>query len=144
MKRFWTFAVVAALGLGCSRPSAQDKDAHGSAEKEAQAAGEGWLALVDSGGYAQSWTESAAYFRRTVDQAAWEKAASSVRAPLGKVQSRKLASATYTTTTPGAPDGEYVVLLFDTSFENKQAARETVKPMKDPDGRWRVSGYYIK
>jgi hypothetical protein len=37
-----------------------------------------------------------------------------------------------------------VILLFDASFEKKQSAVETVTPMKDADGEWRVSGYYIK
>jgi hypothetical protein len=48
------------------------------------------------------------------------------------------------TTLPGVPDGEYVVVQFDTSFEKKKTAIETVTPMKEPDGRWRVSGYFIK
>ena len=47
-------------------------------------------------------------------------------------------------TVPGAPDGEYVVIQFETSFENKKSAVETVTPMRDKDGRWRVSGYYVK
>jgi hypothetical protein len=45
---------------------------------------------------------------------------------------------------PGAPDGEYVVIQYRTSFENKNDAIETVTPMKDTDGTWRVSGYYVK
>ena len=45
---------------------------------------------------------------------------------------------------PGAPDGEYVVFQFDTQFERKRAAVETVTPMRDPDGSWRVSGYFIR
>jgi hypothetical protein len=45
---------------------------------------------------------------------------------------------------PGAPDGEYVVIQFATSFENKKSAIETVTPMLDSDGEWRVSGYFIK
>ena len=45
---------------------------------------------------------------------------------------------------PGAPDGEYVVIQFKTSFENKKSGIETVTPMLDKDGKWRVSGYYIK
>lgn len=48
------------------------------------------------------------------------------------------------TSLPGAPDGKYVVIQYDTSFENKKAAVETVTPMLDKDGKWRVSGYYIK
>ena len=50
----------------------------------------------------------------------------------------------YTTALPGAPDGEYVVLQFETSFQNKKFAMEKVTPMRDRDGKWRVSGYYIK
>jgi hypothetical protein len=66
------------------------------------------------------------------------------RDPLGKLQSRKLKSATYTKSLPGAPDGEYVVIRYDASFERQQSAVETISPMLDKDGAWRVSGYYIK
>jgi hypothetical protein len=45
---------------------------------------------------------------------------------------------------PGAPDGQYVVIQFETSFENKHNAVETVTPMLEPNGQWRVSGYYIR
>ena len=30
------------------------------------------------------------------------------------------------------------------AFENKASAVETVTPMLDTDGIWRISGYYIK
>ena len=36
-----------------------------------------------------------------------------------------------------------VVIRYRTAFENKQAAVETVTPMRE-DGEWKVSGYYIK
>jgi hypothetical protein len=67
-----------------------------------------------------------------------------VRDPLGKVLSRALKSATYTTTLPGAPDGQYVVIQYDTAFEHKKSAVETITSMLDKDGTWRVSGYFIK
>ena len=67
-----------------------------------------------------------------------------VRQPFGKLLSRKLKSKQYATSLPGAPDGQFVVIQFEASFENKKAAIETVTPMLDPDGKWRVSGYYIK
>jgi len=66
------------------------------------------------------------------------------REPLGKMISRRPKSATYTRTLPGAPDGEYVVVQYETSFEHKQSAIETVTPLLDHDGNWRVSGYFIK
>ncbi|MDD5138124.1 MAG: DUF4019 domain-containing protein, partial [Candidatus Omnitrophica bacterium] len=47
------------------------------------------------------------------------------------------------TTLPGAPDGEYVIVQFDTTFENKKSSVESVTMSLEADGRWRVSGYFI-
>jgi len=67
-----------------------------------------------------------------------------VRASLGTVVSRKVKSARYLTTLPGAPDGQYVVIQYQSSFGHKKSAIKTVTPMLDGDGQWRVSGYYIR
>jgi hypothetical protein len=107
-------------------------------------AAKGWLKLVDDGQYSQSWSQAAEYFRKNVSEEQWSKAIEPVRKPLGKVLSRKVINSTYTTLLPGAPDGQYVVIQFETSFENKHNAVETVTPMMEPDGQWRVSGYYIR
>ena len=64
--------------------------------------------------------------------------------PLGELISRTIKNSTYTTSLPGAPDGEYVVIQFSTSFAKKMQIIETVTPMLEKDGVWRVSGYYIK
>jgi len=48
------------------------------------------------------------------------------------------------TSLPGAPDGDYVVIQFQTSFANKASAVETITPMRDRDGAYRVSGYFIR
>ncbi len=111
---------------------------------QGQVAAKSWLVLVDDGKYGQSWDEAASLFKAAVTKAAWEKAVKGVRAPLGALKARKVKSATFARTLPGAPDGEYVVIQFDAQFENKAAAIETVTPMKDKDGTWRVSGYHIK
>ena len=118
----------------------------GSSEKEKAAvlSAKTWLGMVDSGRYAESWKESAELFRNAVREEQWEQALQAVRKPLGKLISRKIKAKTYTTSVPGAPDGEYVVIQFGSSFENKKSAIETVTPMLDKDGKWRVSGYYIK
>ncbi len=110
----------------------------------AQQSSDAWLALVDSGKYAESWQEAAQYFKNAVTKDQWGSAMHSTREPLGKAVSRKLRSANYATALPGAPDGEYVVIQYDSSFEHKQSAVETVTPMLDKDGKWRVSGYFIK
>jgi hypothetical protein len=107
-------------------------------------AAENWLALVDEDRYAESWNEAAEYFKGAVEQEEWQESLQSVRKPFGEVISREVKTRSYLTSLPGAPDGEYVVIQFETSFENKKSAVETVIPMKDGDGRWRVSGYFIK
>jgi hypothetical protein len=113
-------------------------------EKTAVASAEKWVALLDEGNYIESWKESSEYFRQAVTQDQWEQAVQALRKPLGKLVSRKLKKASYTTSLPGAPDGKYVVIEFSTSFENKVSGIETVTPKVDKDGIWRVSGYYIK
>jgi len=118
----------------------------GSSEKEKAAviSAEKWLGMVDAEKYAESWKEAAAFFRNAIKQAQWEQSLQAVRKPLGKLVTRKVKTKTYKTSLPGAPDREYVIIEFETSFKNKKSATETVTPMMDKDGKWRVSGYYIK
>jgi hypothetical protein len=113
-------------------------------EDAAQGAAEAWLKLVDDGNYPASWEQAAKVFKGAVKQADWVQMAGGVRTPLGKLVSRKLKSREYTEKLPGAPDGKYVVIQYDTVFANKASAVETVVPMMDPDGAWRVSGYFIR
>jgi hypothetical protein len=113
-------------------------------EVAAQSAALAWLSLVDAGNYAQSWSSAASWFRQKVSASQWQTAAASARAPLGALKSRTLQSATPKSALPGAPDGRYVVIEFAASFEHKARAIETVTPMMDADGKWHVSGYYIK
>ena len=138
-----TIGVTSALALGAAI-TALVLAADTAAERAAQQSAQTWLALVDAGKYGQSWSEAAQLFKQAVTQAQWESAARGAREPLGKLQARKLQSSEYRRTLPGAPDGDYVVIQYATSFENKKSAIETITPMKDKDGVWRVSGYYIK
>lgn len=117
---------------------------HAAAEKKAVAAAQTWLAMVDKGEYAASWEASATPMKAAVTVEEWDRAMKGVRAPLGAVGARKMKTATYATTLPGAPDGQYVVITFRTGFAKKKAAIETVTEMIDADGTWRVAGYFIK
>ena len=110
----------------------------------AKQSAEAWLSLADSGKYADSWQEASMLFKSHVTKEQWHDALTAARDPLGRLLARKLKSATYKTTLPGVPDGQYVVIQYDSSFEHKQSAVETVTPMLDKDGKWKVSGYYIK
>ncbi len=69
---------------------------------------------------------------------------SQTRKPLGTLLERKFSGAEFRTALPGAPDGKYVVITYRSSFQNKRITVETVTPMQEADGKWRVSGYYIQ
>jgi Protein of unknown function (DUF4019) len=136
--RNWLFMVPIAACLALSAWGAN------TPEDAAQAAADSWLKLVDTGNYEASWEQAAKVFKSAVTKDQWTQTAGAVRTPLGKLISRKLKSREYTEQLPGAPDGKYVVIQFDAVFENKAAAVETVTPMLDPHGVWRVSGYFIR
>jgi Protein of unknown function (DUF4019) len=139
MKTLCAIAATTLLLIGFSA-SADDSDAVGRAKVAARS----WLALTDNGSYDQSWEEASSFFKAAVTKAAWSNAISAVRSPLGAVKSRKVKSAIFTRTLPGAPDGEYVVIQFDSQFEQKAAAVETVTAMLDKNGTWKAAGYFIK
>ena len=139
MKTLLAISAATLILIGFSA-SADD----GEAVAKAQIAAKSWLALTDGAKYGQSWDDAASAFKGAVTKADWERAIKGVRAPLGAVKTRKVKSAAFTRTLPGAPDGEYVIIQFESQFENKATAIETVTPMHDKDGAWRVSGYYIK
>ena len=111
---------------------------------DAVAAAEKWLALVDMGQYQLSWSEAAAYFKGAVTEEQWVGSLQGIRTPLGSLVSRTRQTAEPVTKLPGAPDGNYVVIQFKTSFSNKSDTVETVTPMREADGSWRVAGYYIR
>jgi len=118
--------------------------ANDEAIEAATEAAEAWLAFVDEKDYGASWDEAAGFFRDAVPKEAWIRQIAGARRPMGQWQNRKVAKATYATSLPGAPDGEYVVIEFETSFAQKAGAIETVTSKKDPDGTCRVAGYYIR
>ena len=114
------------------------------AEAKAIAGAKSWLALVDAGNYGASWDAAASMFKSGVTRADWERMAASARGPLGKVLGRELAASKAMSSLPGAPDGHYVLVQFNTSFEHKAHAVETVTTVFESDGAWRVTGYFIK
>lgn len=139
MNKTIVIAVIMLLTLACSQSLRA-----GDREELAVAAADRWLKLVDRGSYTESWKEGVQYFRNAVTAGQWESSMKAFRKPLGRVISRRLKSKEYARSLPGAPDGEYVVIRYNTSFEKKASAIETVTPMMDADGKWRVSGYFIK
>jgi opacity protein-like surface antigen len=139
MKRL--FAVVALASLvSLATVGAADSDP----TAEATAASREWLSVVDAGQYGQSWDEAAAFFKQHMSKSQWEQAVGNVRKQTGALKTRELESAQPAHHLPGVPDGDYVVIVYRSSFAAAPTATETVTPMRDADGHWRVAGYYVK
>lgn len=122
----------------------EQKEAVSQKVNDAVSAAESWLAIIDSGKYMQSWESAAQFFKDKVPDSQWESTLRQVREPLGEVTSREVTNVQYLTYIPGAPMGEYVVIQFKTVFTRKGEGVETITPMLESDGTWKVSGYYIK
>lgn len=136
--------LVIAAALAAAPLLAAGGDAQAAAVEKAKASATAWLALTDAGKYAASWDQAAAAFQAAITKADWEKALTSARKPLGAMKQRAPKTSQYSKTLPGAPDGEYVVMQFDTTLEAKAAAVETVTASKEKDGTWKVAGYFIR
>lgn len=130
-----TLSVLGMLCLFSGAAVAQTPDAR----EEAKA----WLSTVDAGNYAESWEQAGEYFQEAMSQAEWVEALNNVRAPLGESLNRVVTESTQNDSLPGVPDGQYMILLFDSQFEHLDPAIETLTLFNE-EREWRVVGYYIR
>jgi len=128
---------LSATGIGSVL--AQDPRAT-AAQKEARS----WLALTDRDDARASWSATGKQFQNAISADKWANALKQVRPPLGALVERTLLSTQFTTSFQGAPDGDYVLLVFRSSFAKKIDSRETVTLEHAADGAWRVIGYFIR
>lgn len=112
-------------------------------QADATNAAKAWLALVDAGNFAQSWTDSSGLMQTRISKADWIKAAQPIHDQLGPVQAREPAGVEMMKSLPGAPDGDYAIVHFKTKFAKKADAKETVTMMMD-GGKWKSAGYFIQ
>lgn len=100
-----------------------------------------WLRLIDSKNYEGSWNSTGELFRAQISKDEWVKAVGSAREAVGIFQSRHLSETKELKSLPNLPDGEYIVVQYQSIFSGDQLT-ETVtltKAMKE----WRVIGYFI-
>jgi hypothetical protein len=128
--------VLAFAGIACALTTAA-----ATPDEEAVAVGQKWLSLLDDKKYEESWHQAGSKFRDDVKQEQWVDALKRSREPLGSLLSRTGARVQLTMSLRGAPDGEYAVIHFTTSLQNK-AITERLELVKE-DGRWQVFAYAI-
>ena len=100
------------LAVVCSNPSI----IHAQADEDATATGQKWLSVVDEQKYQESWEQASSYFRAQVSLEQWVVALKRSREPLGALVSRTRTRLQFSKSLRGAPDGEYAIIHFETSF----------------------------
>ena len=115
---------------------------HAGAKEAAQEAATEWLELTDTGEFAQSYEQSAALMTEKVNQKQWEQKIGQREKQLGALQSREFAEAQYRDSLQQLPDGEYVLLRYESQFE-KAKFNEVLLAMKE-DGEWKVASYTLR
>ncbi|MCK0128222.1 DUF4019 domain-containing protein [Erythrobacter sp. F6033] len=120
--------------------SSSDTPVEAASLKQAKA----FLAPVDAGDWNKSWNIAGDFFQEQITAAEWAERVSPVRKPLGAVEERRLVSAQQVSTLPGAPEGDYEVLQFQTKFANREGlALETMMMLKNGNS-YDVTGYFIQ
>lgn len=112
-------------------------------EASAEAA-DGWLQLLDRENYDQSWEKSSATLQLLVPKKDWRKLMEGIRKPLGEKKTRQMIEQRPAKDPAGLPKGDYMVLLYNSSFTAKPTAHELLTMVKESDGRWKTLTYQVK
>jgi len=136
----WIPAVLALL-LFCQAAGAQQP---AGGEAQAVEAAKAFLAQVDAGNYGDTWNNLASAQKNLIGKDSWSSLVGTNRQRFGKLSSRRLESTEPSTTLPGAPDGQYVVLTYESVFGGKRSALEIVTTTLDEDGKWKVLRYALR
>jgi Protein of unknown function (DUF4019) len=114
-------------------------------DPQAVATANKWLSVVDASSYGEAFAMLPARIRAGGDavEKYWVGYLRAKRAPLGRALSRKLAKAWFSRTLPGSPDGYYEFFHYNTSFQRKTQAAESVVLTKE-SGHWQVSSYRFR
>ena len=139
MKRTIIFAVAIVILLLATAAWAANTEK----DKAAVAVAEKWLMLIDTGKYSESWKEANEYFRKSITKDQWENTVRSVRKNTGTMISRKLKNKIDKKPLPSEPRGQYMIIQYVTSFQNRKSVTEEVVVMLDKNGQWKVSGYHL-
>lgn len=110
-------------------------------EDAARKAADKWLALLDEGKYPDAWKQASKHSRPQISNDEWHAQLKSMREAAGALKSRNFTSAKASKTHPGAPDGDYMILEYASSFDKKSKATEIV--VLSREGGWKIAGYSI-
>jgi hypothetical protein len=144
MKLFAPFLLSASLllaGQAQAQVTTLSPNVNDTRATEAQAAANAWLASFDTGDGADNWLQSASVFKERVKQEDWQKKVEDQRIQFGRLKTRTLKGMGFTRQMDSAPDGEYFVMRYLSTYAKKDNVVEIVVPTRDRDGNWKIANY---
>lgn len=103
-------------------------------------ASQAWLEKIDKGHYGESWDTASDLLKMTVTKEDWQQLMTKTRHSLGAVKSRQIVDQRTAKDPKGLPAGDYIVMVYKTSFANKPESNELVTLILQ-GGQWRVLTY---
>jgi len=103
-----------------------------------------WIELIDNEMYSESYFETSELLKKKVTEQSWVEQLTETRKPLGAVNTREVASVKYLNKLVGLPDGEFVIVIYTSTFANGQSRLESITSVHDTDSKWRIVKYFIK
>ena len=104
-----------------------------------------WLERIDAGQYETSYGQLADSVKKTATPEEWSSTLADARKTLGQPLKRTWNQSQFLTALPDMPDGEYMLVSFETTFEHRKKTTETVTLAKQPNGiTWQIIGYDIR
>ena len=139
MKKYLVIAIMLGIlaCIGCS--SKKDVADNG---KTSEGTAQAWLNLLDKAKYAKCWDGTIDFFKKSISKEDWLEEMKTKRKPFGKAVSRKLEFQRQLPMLPGAPEGNYLLMRYNTNFAEKTAS-ETLT-LLESGGVWTVIDYSIK
>ena len=101
------------------------------------------LTLMDQAKYRDCWRQSSQHYKTQLNAEEWESQMKPVRNNFGALQKRVYKTSKTSKTLAGAPEGEYMVLEYTTSFANKPNVTETLVLSREGGG-WKLAGYSVR
>ncbi|AMV72325.1 hypothetical protein DBW_1973 [Desulfuromonas sp. DDH964] len=100
-----------------------------------------FLALLDQGDIAAAFDATSTYHRSSQQRERWVASIGTQRSFYGPLVNRVASKTVFKDSYPKNPDGDYVVIVFQSSFTHKRQTTEIVAVTADANGQWRVSDY---
>ena len=110
-------------------------------EAEAIEAAQSFLALLDNGQSEAAFDATSEIHRSLHVREEWVKLNGYQRGYYGPLVHRTIEKVATKSSFPKHPDGDFFVIVFESTFLNKERTREIVAVMLEADGFWRVTDY---